>query len=103
MQKFRTLSTSPLAVFIGGAVLALLVAWPLMGTAQDKSSKTKDPNQHAQHAVKDKLPAGDQNLASQIAELRDSVARLEAARAKRQPDIPSGMGGMAGMGKAKAD
>ena len=103
MQKFRTLSTSHLAVFIGGAVLALLVAWPLRGAAQDQSSKTKDANLHAQHTGKEKLPAGDQDLASQIAELRDSVARLEAALAKGQPDMTSGMGGMAGMGKANAD
>ena len=103
MEKFKILATSRLVVFIAGMVLALGIAWPSMGTAQEKTSKTKDPNQHTQHAAKEKLPAGDQHLASQIAELRDSVARLEAALAKGQPDMTSGMGGMAGMGKANAD
>ena len=31
MQKFKTLATSRLAVFVGGAVLALLLAWPFVG------------------------------------------------------------------------
>lgn len=97
MQKFKVFATSRLVAFIGGMVLALGIAWPSMGTAQEKSSKMKDPNQHAQHTVDDKLPAGDQDLASQIAELRDSVARLEAALAKGQPDMKPGMSGMAGM------
>ena len=91
MQKFKILSTSRLAVFLGGAVLAIGVAWPLMGTAQDKTDKAKDPDTHAKH--KDKQPPGDQSLAGQIAELRSKVARLEAALEKSQS---SGMKGMAG-------
>ena len=112
MEKLKTLSTNRLAVFVGGAVLALLVAWPFVGNAQDKPDKAKDPDPHAQH--KDKPTSGDQTLASQLAELRAKVTKLEAALEKSQPagmtgmaDKPSGMamGGksgtkpsMAGMG-----
>ena len=108
MQKFKILATLRLAVFIGGSVLALCVAWPLMGTAQDKSDKAKDPDTHAKH--KDKQPPGDQNLASQIAELRSKVARLEAALEKSQASgmkgmagkSSGGMGSMGGKGKSKS-
>ena len=89
MQKFKTLSTSRLAVFIGGSVLALGLIWPLMGSAQVESNKAKDPDAHAQH--KDKQPAGhDQDLASQIAELGAKVARLEAALKQDHKGMPSG-------------
>ena len=99
MQKFKTLTTSRLAVFLGGAALALVVAWPLIGTAQDKSGKAKDPDPHAVH--KDKPPAGDQTLASEIADLRAKVARLEAAIGKGPSGMPADAGGMAGMASAK--
>jgi len=92
MEKFKTVATSRLAVFIGGAVLALLVTLPFVSSAQDKTDKTKDPDPHVLH--KDKLPPGDKNLASQIAELHAKVAKLEAALAKSQPSVP-GMGSMA--------
>lgn len=102
MEKFKTLATSRLVVFIGGVVLSLGLIWPLMGTAQDK--KAKDPDPHAQH--KDKQSPGDQNLASQLADLRAKVTRLEAALAKSQPGKSSGMAGMGGaggMGKMEDD
>lgn len=86
MHRFKTLATSRVAAIFGGAVLVLLLAWPFVGNAQDKSGKAKDPDPHAQH--KDKQPPGDQTLASQIAELRAKVAKLEAALEK------SGMTGM---------
>jgi len=92
MQKFKTLATSRLVVLLGGAALALVVAWPFMGAAQDKTDKAKDPDPHAQH--KDKQPAGDPNLASEIAELRAKVARLEAALPKGEPGKAPGMAGM---------
>ena len=69
-------------VFIGGAVLALGLIWPSMGTAQDKSDKAKDPDPHAQH--KDKQPAGDQNLASQIAELASKGCQARSRPAKER-------------------
>lgn len=98
MEKFKTLATSRLAVFFGGVVLALAVAWPLMGSAQDKSDKAKDAGSHAQ--PKDKQSPGDQNLASQIGELHAKVAKLEAALAKGKM---SGMGGAGGMGMMEDD
>jgi len=93
MENFKTVATSRVAVFIGGAALALLVALPFMGTAQDKTDKAKDPDPHAKH--KDTASPGDKNLASQIADLQAKVVRLEAALAK------TGMSG--GMGKMKDD
>ncbi len=101
MQKFQTLAASRLAVFLGGAALALVVIWPLMGAAQDKSDKAKDPDPHAQH--KDKEPAGDQNLASQLKDLHAKVARLEAALAKNQPGKTPGMPGMGDKADAGKD
>ena len=59
MQKFTPpLSTSRLTMLIVGVMLALGVVWPLMGAAQDKSDKAKDPDPHAQH--KEKQAAGGQ-------------------------------------------
>ena len=97
MEKFKILATSRPAVSIGGAVLALLLAWPFVGNAQDKSGKAKDPDPHALH--KDKQPLGDQTLASQIAELQAKVVRLEAALKQDNKNTPSGTpdkGGLAG-------
>ena len=104
MQKFKTLATSRLALLIGGIVLAFVVAWPLMGIAQDKPDKAKDPDPHAQH--KDKQSPGDQNLASQIADLQAKVVKLEAVLMKNQPAGMTGMadkppGAMAGMAANK--
>jgi Spy/CpxP family protein refolding chaperone len=65
--------------------MALGLALPLSGNAQDKS---KDAVKYAQHADKD--------LAAQIADLRGKVAKLEAALAKGQPSATSGMGMMSG-------
>jgi len=106
MQKFKTFVTSRLAVFIGVVVLALVVAFPLMGAAQDQSDKANGPDQHAQH--KDNQPLANQNLASQVAELRAKVARLEAVLQQKHQDaanLPpqsSGAGGQA-MGMKKDD
>lgn len=63
MKNLKTLAVSLTTVFFAGAVLALLVAWPLMGTAQVKSNKIEAPDPHAQH--KAKLPAGDQGPGGQ--------------------------------------
>lgn len=43
MLRFKTLSTSRLAVFIGSSVLDLELIWPLMGSAQIESDKAIDP------------------------------------------------------------
>lgn len=100
MQTLKALASSRLAAFIGGAVLALGVAWPLIGMAQIKSDQATGSDLHAQHQAKQ--PLGDQSLAGQVAELRNQVARLEAALAKSQSTLPSGTGGMAGMGQIKS-
>jgi hypothetical protein len=83
MQKFQILARSRLVIFLGGAALALVVAWPMMVAAQGKSDMSRDPNLHAHQNAKQ--PASDENLASQIVELRDQVTRLEAAIAKLSP------------------
>ena len=80
MRKSKTLAPLRLAVFMGGAVLALGLFWPLVGTAQD-------PDANAQH--KDTQPTGDQNLTSQLAELRGKVARLETALSQDGKGMPS--------------
>lgn len=85
-------------MFIAGAVLALGFIWPLMGAAQDKpDGEAKDPDIHAQR--QDEHPPADQNLASQIAELRAKVAKLEAALKQDDKRTPHGSpdeGGLAG-------
>ena len=98
MQKFKSLATPRLAVFFGAVVLALGVTWPLMGIAQDKNAKTPDAN--AQH--KNTPALGNQKLASQVAELKARIARLEAALAKNATGKSVGMGGMGGKKPAMA-
>lgn len=70
MKKFKAFAT----------VLAVGLIWPMVGTAQD-------PDSHAQH--EDKQPAGDQDLASQIAELHAKVAKLEAVLKQNSNGTPS--------------
>ena len=57
MQNLKTLSTLRLTMFILGSVLALGLIWPALATAQDLEP----------------------NLTSQLVELQEQVARLEAA------------------------
>jgi Spy/CpxP family protein refolding chaperone len=75
-----------------GAVL-LILGLQSHGTiaAQDNPDKDKD---HSQHQNK---PSGDQNLATQIAELRAKVERLQAAVEKSNPGTPPGLDGMGAM------
>ena len=99
MQKLKTLSTSRLAAFIGGAVLALGLAWPLIGAAQDKTAapeKTGKADPAAAPApTPDKPdPHADKDLAAQVAELNDKVAKLMAAVDKTRPGQPAAMPGM---------
>lgn len=116
MQKFTTpLSTSRLTMLIVGVMLALGVVWPLMGAAQDKSDKAKDPDPHAQH--KEKQAAGGQDLDGQKQGMKmegmntqkqDSAWWFDNYSRGPKPDmggkiLPGGEGGMTGMMKGKRD
>lgn len=86
-MKSLTSATAPrLALLPLLAALIVGLAWPLGGAAQDKAP---DPGTH-KHADKD--------LAAQIAELRATVTKLEAALAKGQQGKSPGMSGMGGTG-----
>lgn len=84
----------------------ILGAMPGHLRAQAPQDKSKDPSQHAQHPNK---PPVDQDLSTQVAELRSKVAKLEAllgpAAAKAgmgsMPGMADGQlkGGMSGMGR----
>lgn len=118
MQKFTTLSTSRLAVLIAVVMLALGVAWPWVGAAQDKSDKAEDPDPHGQH--KEKQPAGGQDLGGQKRSMKmegmngqkqDSAWWFDNYSRGQKPDMggkgvadgEGGMGGMKGMMKGKMD
>ncbi len=119
MQKFTPpLSTSRLTMLIVGVMLALGVVWPLMGAAQDKSDKAKDPDPHAQH--KEKQAAGGQDLDGQKQGMKmegmntqkqDSAWWFDNYSRGPKPDMggkgmadgEAGMGGMTGMTKGKMD
>jgi len=88
MQRIKARSVSRSSILIVGMVVALGMAWSVIGTAQDKYDSAKDPNQHSQH--KHKSQATDQDLASQILELQAKVARLEAALNRDHKDPLSG-------------
>jgi hypothetical protein len=74
--------------------LGVALSRPAAGSAQTKSDPPPDHSKHVQHATG---PAAGKDLPQQFAELRDKVARLEAALAKTTPKPATGMGGM-GMG-----
>lgn len=76
------------AVGLGSGLLGFLIAWPVVGSAQDK----KEP---APTAPLTQPADPNKDLAEQVKLLQAKVARLEAAVAKIAP--PAGMGGM-GMG-----
>lgn len=90
-------------VLLAGAVL-LYLGWasPRDAAAQDKPDKGKDQTPHAQHPDK---PSGDQDLASQVVELRAKVAKLESmlapmpARGGMGQGTMGPMSGNGGMGK----
>lgn len=88
MKDFQPFTAARLALFLVVGVLALSVAWPRAGVAQDKSP---DPSKD-QHAVKD--------LSAQIRDLQSKVAKLEVALKQGNQGKPSAAPGMAGMGGA---
>jgi hypothetical protein len=98
MWKLGPLTKPRIALLAGAGVLAVAVivglAWPVTGAAQDKTDK---PDPHAAH--KDKAADADKDLAAQVAELKDRVAKLEAALDKGHAGMPGmGTGGMQGKG-----
>lgn len=80
MQKFKTLPMLRQTILMVGAMLAIGLIWPIVATAQDKSDEAKDPVPQSQQV--DPPRSGDQNLATQIAELREKVGKLEAVIGK---------------------
>jgi Spy/CpxP family protein refolding chaperone len=90
MKSLKPLTASRAALLLVGGALALGLAWPLAGTAQDKAT---DP---AKHKHGDASTA-DKSLADQVRELQAKVTKLEAALKQSHPGTPSGPGGMGGM------
>ena len=80
------------AVGLASAILGFLLAWPVLGSAQDKKDATAQP------------PVADANkdLAEQIRQLNAKVTRLEAAVSKTAPAGGGAMPGMAAGGKKSA-
>lgn len=90
MKNWKSTTASRVTLLALVGVMAVAVAWPPMGAAQDK----KDPAKHVHPTDK---AEGDKDLAAQLKELQAKVAKLEAALAKGQPGM-AGMGGKGGMG-----
>ena len=79
-----------IAVAAGSAILGFLVAWPVVGSAQDK----KDP---APTAPTGQPADPNKDLAEQVRQLNARLARLEAAIARIAPPAGGTGGGMPGM------
>jgi hypothetical protein len=84
------------AMAVLGLAVGVGLTWPLASAAQDKTDKTDKTDKPDPHAVH-KAADADKDLAAQVAELKDRVAKLEAALDKSHPGT-SGMGGMQGKG-----
>jgi len=82
MQKFKTISMFRLTMVMVGAMVAVGLMSPMMATAQDNSDEAKDAGPQAQQV--DQQRSDDQDLATQIAELRKKVDRLESVIQKSQ-------------------
>jgi hypothetical protein len=87
----------PRQVFLAAvALLAGLLAWPVLGTGQDKQSTQSDTHKHA-----DKSADADKHLPAQIRELQAKVAKLEAALQQGHKGTTSGTPDRAGTGGKK--
>jgi hypothetical protein len=91
MNRFQPLTASRLALLLVGGVLALGLAWPRAGTAQDKPA---DPARHKHGDA----AAADKGLADQVRELQAKITKLEAALKQTHPGTPPGPAGMGGKG-----
>ncbi len=92
MTWFQSTRSRYWAVGLASAILGFLLAWPVLGSAQDKKDTTAQP------------PVADasKDLAEQIRQLNAKVARLEAAVSKTAPAGGGAMPGMAAGGKKPA-
>jgi hypothetical protein len=87
----RLVSCLALLAVIG--VLAIGLAWPVVGLGQDK---TPDTSAH-KHA--DKPADVGKDLAGQVRDLQDKIAKLEAALQQGHKGTPSGTPAPGGMGR----
>lgn len=87
----QNMSRVALLLLVGG--LVAVFAWPLNGAAQDKAPDPAKHNHPAQPADADK------DLAAQVRELQDKIAKLEAALKQGHKGAPSGTLDTGGMGK----
>ena len=92
MKNLTASAMSRLALLPLLGALALGLAWPLAGAAQDK---TPDAGTH-KHAGKS--AEADKDLAAQVRDLQAKVAKLEAALKQGHKGAPSGTPGTGGMG-----
>jgi ferredoxin-NADP reductase len=95
MRLFKQPAGLRLAFLAAVALLGGLLAWPPLGTTQDKRSAQPD-----KHKQPEKAAAPD-NLAEQIRDLQAKVAKLESALKQKHQGTPGtkGMGGQKmGMG-----
>jgi Spy/CpxP family protein refolding chaperone len=91
VKNITRLTVSRLALLPLLGALALGLSWPLASTAQDK---TPDPGTH-KHAGKS--VDADKDLATQVRDLQDKIAKLEAALKQGHKATPSGTPDTAGM------
>jgi hypothetical protein len=94
MKTITPSTVSRLALLPLLGALALGLAWPLAGAAQDK------PADHSKHKHADKSVDADKDLATQVRDLQAKIAKLEAALKQGHKGTPSGApdtGGMGGM------
>ncbi len=78
MKSFSMRSLGLIALLGGGAMLSLVMAWPHMGSAQEKT----DPKDQGKE------------LAAQVRDLQAKVIKLEDALKKTQPVAAADKGGM---------
>ena len=91
MKSITPLTVSRLALLAVLGTLAVGLAWPLGGLAQDK---TVDPGTHKQA---DRPASADKDLAAQVRELQAKIGRLEAALKQGSQGVSSAAPAMAAM------
>jgi Spy/CpxP family protein refolding chaperone len=98
MKTIQSLTTSRLGLFLVVGILAVGLARPPTGVAQDKAPD------HSKHKHADRAADAEKDLAAQLSALQAKVAKLEVALKRGHQDTPPGAavnGGMAGMPMGK--